>query len=194
MDMMEIFKPVRGYEGLYEISNRGRVKSLQKRIGGRRKPITVYRELILKTNNNGNGYLQVSLCKDGKRKQHFVHRLVAEAFCDNPNGCNVVNHIDADRQNNSAANLEWCTTAQNVAYAAPHMRHEKSRSKATSSGEKYIQVRYLGGSEVRYEVSIRNQSSRKGSVHKRFPDLQSAVEYRNFVLAKAKEETGEPQT
>lgn len=71
---MEVWKPIKGYEGLYEVSNMGRVRSLRNNHGN-------YREKILKQQDNGDGYLQVTLYKDGKAKHFTVHRLVAMAFC-----------------------------------------------------------------------------------------------------------------
>ena len=71
---MEVWKPIKGYEGLYEVSNIGRVRSLRNNHGN-------YREKILKQQDNGDGYLQVTLYKDGKAKHFTVHRLVAMAFC-----------------------------------------------------------------------------------------------------------------
>lgn len=93
--MREIWKPINGYEGLYEISNTGRVNSL---ISGR----------ILKTYPNNKGYLYVRLTKDGQHKAFSVHRLVANAFIPNTERMEQVNHIDGNKQNNYSENLEWC--------------------------------------------------------------------------------------
>lgn len=106
---METWKSVVGYEGLYEVSDLGRVRSLVKR--NRWKPG------ILKPGKNTHGYLQVLLCKDGKRKNMKVHRLVAEAFIPNPNHLDTVNHKDEVKTNNTVSNLEWMTIADNVAYS-----------------------------------------------------------------------------
>ena len=103
--MREEWRPVVGYEGLYEVSNMGNVKSLK-----------YGKERILKAGKNSADYLQVHLCKDGKAKMYTVHKLVATAFCENPEGYTVVNHIDEDKTNNNADNLEWCSRSYNNTY------------------------------------------------------------------------------
>lgn len=97
----EYWKPIKGYEGLYEISSFGRVKR-----DGR----------ILKPQSYSNGYQYVSLCKDGVRKNHMIHRLVAEAFLPNPNNYPQINHKDETVTNNFLDNLEWCTGKYNCSY------------------------------------------------------------------------------
>ena len=107
----EVFKPIKGYEGLYEISNHGRVKSLPKIIGRRMKPETILKPKM------AHGYVLVTLCKDAKQFNASVHRLVAEAFIPNPNNKPEVNHIDGCRSNNDISNLEWCTSSENKIHA-----------------------------------------------------------------------------
>ena len=104
--MKEIWKPVRNYEGLYEVSNMGRVKSLNYNRTGK--------ERIMKGLDNGHGYLFVQLCKDGKAKNCRINRLVAMAFIPNPDNLPEVNHKDKIRTNNRVDNLEWCTTQYNI--------------------------------------------------------------------------------
>ena len=104
--MKEEWKPIKGYEGLYEVSNMGRVKSL--RYGKAR---------ILRTPDNLRGYKSVILSKQATRKIKRVHRLVAEAFIPNPMNLPVVNHLDGDKYNNCATNLEWCTYQENSIHA-----------------------------------------------------------------------------
>lgn len=117
----EIWKDIKGYEGLYKISNFGRVKSLErysskyfnnltKRINAKK-----IKGKIL-TSKKGK-YLFVMLSKNGKYKTKSIHRLVAEAFIDNPNNYNCVNHIDGNKYNNSINNLEWCSVSQNNIHA-----------------------------------------------------------------------------
>lgn len=105
----EIWKPVVGYEGLYEVSNIGRVKSLPRKG-------TTKKEKILRQYNNGDNYIMVFLSKNDIRKKEKVHRLVASAFMPNPNNFPCVNHKDEDRQNNNIDNLEWCTYEYNLNY------------------------------------------------------------------------------
>jgi hypothetical protein len=107
----EIWKDIEGYEGLYEISNMGRVKALPK-WGG----CIFKKERLLKTHDNGKQYLYVDLYNDGKRKKDYIHRLVAKAFVDNPNNYPHINHIDENKSNNTYSNLEWCTPKYNCNY------------------------------------------------------------------------------
>ena len=124
----EIWKPVRNYEGLYEVSNLGRVKSLNyKRTG---------KERILKAGKSGNGYLQVNLYKDGNREQPLVHRLVATAFLDNADNLPEVNHKDEDKTNNCVENLEYCSRLYNMNYGTGSKRSAEKRSKPVFSVDK----------------------------------------------------------
>ena len=131
----EIWKPVRGYENLYEVSNLGRIRSLPVITGdikqntnrrGRSMIINIPQirlGRIIKPNNtsikdSSNGYLKgVVLSKDGSKKGFLVHRLVAEAFIPNPDNLPEVNHKDRDRSNNKVANLEWISSEDNKAHA-----------------------------------------------------------------------------
>lgn len=113
----EIWKDVEGYEGLYQASTWGRIKSLPTslpRIYSNRKA-GLYRtsEKILKTPVASSGYAIVTLCKDGIQTSCSVHRLIAETFLTNPNNYPVINHKDTNRINNNLANLEWCTYSRN---------------------------------------------------------------------------------
>ena len=115
---MEIWKDVVGYEGLYEVSNEGRVKSKQRivttSVGTKRK----IEECILKPlNSKVKRYYHVSLYKNGKQKLHSVHRIVSIAFIDNPGSKKEVNHIDGDVSNNKVNNLEWVTRSENALHA-----------------------------------------------------------------------------
>lgn len=108
----EIWKDIKGYDGLYQISNLGRVKSLlRKDIYGRIIP-----EKILKQSENKCGYLRVHLYKDGISKFIFVHKLVALSFLPNPKKLDETNHKDEIKTNNNDCNLEWCTRKYNVNY------------------------------------------------------------------------------
>lgn len=106
--MEEIWKDIKGFEGCYQISNYGRVKSLCRR---RRK-----NDKILKALLSSRDYLQINLHKNGEMFKYLIHRLVAEAFIPNPNNYPVVNHKDENKQNNCITNLEWCNTEYNNNY------------------------------------------------------------------------------
>lgn len=101
---MEGFIPVEGFEGKYLVSNDGRVYSTKTK-------------KLLKPMKNEKGYLCVELRRNHTRKVMRIHRLVAGAFIPNSNNFNEVNHKDGDKENNSVANLEWCTRSQNMKHA-----------------------------------------------------------------------------
>lgn len=111
----EIWKPVSGYEGLYEVSNLGRVKSLSRVVffGHGCKAKKIIPEKILVTSNR-NGYRQVSLCLSGKQTEFSVHRIVCTAFHEKPENYTVVNHKNSIKTDNRAINLEWCTHKHNT--------------------------------------------------------------------------------
>ena len=132
--MKEIWKDVFGYEGFYQISSLGNVKSLDrivknkasKRRGEYFVPI---KGKYPKQHKNVKGYLTVGLCKDKKHKSVLVHRLVALHFIPNPGMLDQVNHIDGDKTNDCVENLEWCTQVENAMHAVrtgllkPHNEH-----------------------------------------------------------------------
>ena len=112
----EVWKDIKGYEGLYQVSNLGRVKSLARKIK-LKQYIKDTPEMVMKLDLNRRGYLYVHLCKNGKYKAYRVHRLVADAFVENPEHKEQVNHIDRNVLNNKSCNLEWCTNAENMEHA-----------------------------------------------------------------------------
>ena len=112
--MQEIWKCIGGYEGLYEVSNTGKVRSIYRKI----KIKNGYRILVGKELKQVvvNNYMNVTLCKNGKGKNNFVHRLVAKEFIENENCFPQVNHKDENKHNNNVSNLEWCTEKYNSNY------------------------------------------------------------------------------
>ena len=114
---MEVWKDIIGYEGLYQVSNWGRVKSLNyKRTG---------KERLLNPKPNNKGYMRVTLYKNKIRTKHFVHRLVAQTFIPNPNNYPEVNHKDENPNNNHLDNLEWCDRKYNINYGTRRKRQSE---------------------------------------------------------------------
>lgn len=119
---MEIWKDIKDYEGLYQVSNYGRVRS----IGNGYTWKTVR---ILKQTKQKNGYMFVTLYKEGKQKHSYIHRLVAEVFVPNPYNLPQINHKDEDKSNNNFNNLEWCTSKYNNNYNNHNTNLSESLSK-----------------------------------------------------------------
>ena len=122
---METWKEIAGYEGIYEVSDQGRVKSLWHG-----------KEKILKPGKTTRGYLKVNLYKDGHRKPLLVHRLVSEAFIPNPQGLETVNHKDEDKTNNKVGNLEWMSQKDNNNYGTRNKRAGDALSKQVQMFDK----------------------------------------------------------
>lgn len=119
---VEEWRPIVGYEGLYEVSSWGRVRSLSHITIGRRCA-TTKQGRILKERKNHKGYVMVMLYKYGQEaKAWMIHRLVALAFIPNPNNCDQINHKDENKKNNRVENLEWCTAKYNSNYGTREER------------------------------------------------------------------------
>lgn len=136
--MVETWKEIPGYEGLYEASDKGNVRSLPRKIRsyGKLKKVGDLSEKeiyhhnpskVLSQSESSDGYMRCILSINGKKKMARVHRLVAKAFVDNENNNPVVNHIDENKKNNTPENLEWVTVAQNNAYGTRMDRVYKSK-------------------------------------------------------------------
>ena len=127
----EIWRDIEGYEGLYQVSDQGRVKSLKRKDSLGR----TIEERILKPVVVGRGYLQVDLYTGGKMKRFYVHRLVCEVFHENPENKPEVNHINEIKTDNRACNLEWCTRIENCNHGTRNERMSKQVSQYTLDGE-----------------------------------------------------------
>ena len=160
--MEEIFIPIKGFEGLYEISNFGRIKSMynwHKRVKGFLSPT------VMKI-----GYHIVSLNKDKKSNKCYVHRLIAEHFIENTNGYKFVDHIDGNKLNNSIENLRWCTKRQNETFR---------NSKKSEYSSKYVGVCY-DKYWNKYKASTRiNNKLHNIGTYKTEEEAHEA--YKNFV-------------
>lgn len=172
---MEEWKDVKGYEGVYQISNNGRLKRITKYKVNEKGYQTC--EKTLSPTDNGHGYMFYTLSRKGKHKNHYVHRLVAEAFIENPNNYPVVNHIDYDRKNNKVDNLEWCTQLQNTFHSRCNMCKPRPTAPIGLAGERYICYRKSSG-KYRVIINLKEYGVRN--------TLEEAIELRNKILMETK--------
>lgn len=161
--MKEIWKAVLGYEGLYEVSDIGRVRSVGRLVNGREGQMLTVKERVLKPDVNQLGYRRVTLSKDGKAKRFAVHRLVALAFIPNPDGLPCISHEDDDPTNNSVGNLRWCTYAYNN-NRDRHRQLLSESSKRTARKRKVAQYT-IDGELVAVFDSIRDAAAENGVLH-----------------------------
>lgn len=130
---VEEWRPVKGYEGLYEVSNLGRVRSLDRIIKRRKNGNIVYKGMILKLQIKKKKRYGIILTKNHTTRNFMVHRLVAEAFIPNPKHLETVNHKDENPFNNNVNNLEWMTNRENLIYGT---RTERIKKKIQKKVEK----------------------------------------------------------
>ena len=124
------WKDIKGYEGIYQVSSYGNIKSMDRIVEANSNHKYQHIKEHLLRLNGGKKYIQVILCKNGKTKPFLVHRLVAEAFISNPNNLPCVNHKDENPKNNNVDNLEWCTYKYNNEY---NRRVEKCKHKISQT-------------------------------------------------------------
>ena len=137
----EEWRDVVGYEGLYQVSNLGRVKSLPRQRKGRGVGFRTTPLKVLKPIKIGD-YLGICLCDCDKRRKIYIHRLVAETFIPNLDGKSEINHIDGDKYNNNVTNLEWCTHSENGLHAFRLGLHKP----AIPKNKKMVCIAYPDGS------------------------------------------------
>lgn len=149
--MEEIWKDIEGYEGLYQVSNMGRVRSLKYK-----------KERILKPRKQ-SGYYRVSLYND-KKYEYSIHRLVANAFIPNPDNLPQVNHKDENRTNNCINNLEWCTPKYNYNYGTINIR--KSQKQLNDKNKSKVVLQYsLDGTFIKEWKSTMDVERNLGFAH-----------------------------
>lgn len=139
--MIEIWKDIKGYEGYYQVSNMGRVRSLDRIVGKKRR---LYKGRVIMERTHDNGYKFVRLNKDNRFYQPLIHRLVAKAFIPNPENKPTVNHIDENKKNNCVDNLEWATYKENCIHGTRNERIQRGRD-CRVIGEKIKQTRKKKG-------------------------------------------------
>ena len=163
--MKEIWKDIEGYEGLYQVSSHGRVKSLEREYtqwNGSAQITRHTKEKIRGQFIERDGYAQVVLSKDGHAFTRRVHRLVAKAFIPNPDNLPFVNHKDETPSNNHVENLEWCTGIYNSNYGTRNEKLSVSRRKMMSSKNRPISQITLDGVEIARFESIKAASLATG--------------------------------
>lgn len=178
----EIWKDIEGYEGLYQVSSTGRVRSLSYRGNGKPQ--------ILKLCENSKGYLRARLNKDKETGRYFVHRLVAKAFLTPVDGKDCVDHIDGNPHNNNVVNLRFCTHRENVNFPLAKQRAiEHNRFRNPDELERHRIT--MNKPEVRAKISGKNhyratpvlQFSLTGEFIRRWDTLSDAAYSTGTVIA-----------
>lgn len=159
----EEWKDIVGYDGLYQVSNYGRVRPLSRDIpipqcGGHYS----YKGVIMKPQKKNNGYLQVNLWKDGSQKSLTIHRLVASAFVPNENGYSCVNHKNENKEDNRASNLEWCTISYNTNYGIG--KYKVGKAVSDKSSIPIVQIDKVGNIVKEYKSATRAAQELGGKV------------------------------
>ena len=160
--MEEIWKAIEGYEGKYQVSNLGRVRSLDRKVATVHSALRTIKGKTLVPWTDKYGYLHVNLWSECKMKSHMVHRLVAGAFIPNPDNMPEVNHKDEDKKNNRADNLEWCNTRYNINYGNRSHKVSQTRISNAMLGLRVEQLT-MDGQHVRTFDSIREASRVSGA-------------------------------
>ena len=144
--LKEVWKPVYGFERLYEVSNKGNVKSLYR-----------YKKRLVPFKQK-NGYLSITIYKDGKEYFKLVHRLVALSFIPNPSNKKQVNHIDENKTNNCVDNLEWMTPKENMNYGTARERTNKSQGQSVIQMDQFGNI--IGHFDTENEAAILSGANR----------------------------------
>ena len=176
----EIWRPVVGYEGLYEVSSYGRVKSVDRYVKTCYEAYKLQKGKILSLVKDKDGYLRVFLFCNGKGHRKFAHRLVAQAFIQNPNNFPIINHKDEDKTNNSVDNLEWCDSKYNNTYGT---RKDKVRESKLKSGY----WTGLSRKEYRKKYYQENKDKKREYQHQYYQENKEKIrEYKHQYYLKRK--------
>ena len=158
--MEEIWKDIEGFEKLYEVSNLGRVRSLDRFVKKNNNSTRFIKGGVLKPCKNKGGYLIINLCKNGKTKTYNIHRLVALSFIENPKKLPCINHKNELKFDNRAKNLEWCDRSYNTNYGKRNEKVSEKLSKpifgiSKENGAWYYFDSIIGAER---ELNINNQN------------------------------------
>lgn len=157
---MEIWKDIIGYEGYYQISNEGMVKRVERKVISIDGRNLIHRELLMKFKYDKDGYRRITLLKDKFVVNKGIHRLVAEHFISNSLNLPCVNHLDKDKLNNNASNLEWCTVRENTCHG------NKSKEFTSIYSGVYKDNKIMTNAKAwRAAISINGVSKYIGSFH-----------------------------
>ncbi|HEY9414173.1 MAG TPA: NUMOD4 domain-containing protein [Pseudonocardia sp.] len=185
--MTEIWNPIPGYEGIYEASSDGRVRSLDRDVAYSNGRQRTHRSVVLKGRPDEDGYLRVTLWRDRKSKLVGIHRLVCLAFYgEPPTGANHAAHRDGDHRNNAAGNLYWATPVQNEADKLRHGRRpDKSQSHCANGHELSPENTYVNarGRQCRL-CKIRNSVEWQQANRERRREINRAYRARKKAAAK----------
>lgn len=190
--MEEVWKDIAGYEGIYQASNFGRVKSLERIIHRRNQPDYAVCERILKPRIGKNGYGYVILRKSDKSKTTYIHRLVAETFIEKSDGCNLVNHQDGNKLNNHIDNLEWCDSSRNNQHAfdtgliskeniAKSVMNPNKQNKSNTSGRKGVYFNKQCKKWMAY-IRIKGKQTYLGVFDKKEDAIQARIDKEKELL------------
>lgn len=170
----EIWKPIKGFENIYWVSNLGRIHN------GR---------IVMKYYRNNSGYLCIDLTAAGRKTKNLVHRLVALHFCDNPQNLREVNHLDEDKDNNTASNLRWCSSSDNKQHSMATGTYDKIYTTKNSLGKKHLpnpasQYHNVGYDKIRQKWTATIRHEGKNLERRRFNTEVEAALHVNYLIDK----------
>ena len=154
-DEFEIWKDIPRYKGLYQASNKGRIRRLQRTIVNH-GTVTTKKGAIIRQSCSRKGYKRVRIYFNGNEREEFVHRLVAESFIPNPKKMHLVNHKDEIKDNNSLENLEWCDYAYNNTYG--------TRTKRSAEKQSIKVIQYTLDGRIVAEYPSINEAARQAKI------------------------------